>query len=205
MLRADPRYGFDQIATFIRQQPGMNYTFITAQFIGEVLSLLQLTEEGSGLASGRSETVSPSPGERHQTSLAAPYTNSGNETVKGVKAPVKPGEAGETLVNIHTSGETGKAPGGVQAHAYAPVAQPSRSVNGDHSERITDPEHAAVSAVNHAPFAPEIAQESGRHGQMNFAQIGADFPMHLPTHSERDLSGMLKQSWQQTSPESRAN
>jgi len=57
IMRTDPRSGFEHIAEHIRQQPGMNHTFITAQFVAEVWSLLQLTEKANGKTNGRHVTV----------------------------------------------------------------------------------------------------------------------------------------------------
>jgi len=56
-MRTDPRSGFEHIAEHIRQQPGMNHIFITAQFVAEVWSLLQLTEKANGKTNGRHVTV----------------------------------------------------------------------------------------------------------------------------------------------------
>ncbi len=57
MIRTDPRNGFEHIAEHIRQQPGMNHTFITAQFVAEVWSLLQFAGEANGKTNGRHVTV----------------------------------------------------------------------------------------------------------------------------------------------------
>jgi hypothetical protein len=53
MIRTDLRNGFEHIAKHIRQQPGMNHTFITAQFVAEVWSLLQFAGEANGKTNGQ--------------------------------------------------------------------------------------------------------------------------------------------------------
>jgi hypothetical protein len=182
ILRDDPRHGFDQIAAFVRRQPGMNYDFVTAQFIGEVLSLLQLTEEQNTAATRRRETASVSPGETHQLSLAAQNASADNEAVNAVNPLHKRGEASETAVNVLHGGETGYAPGGVQTPRSLPSSHPSLAAKGVSVERITDPQQSAISVMERVSGSPEIGRESHVGFDANVARNDLAMAHDLPTN-----------------------
>ncbi|SRR5579884_361796 len=178
VLRTNPRTGFDEIASFIRRQPGMNYTMITGQFVAEVLSLIQVTEE----ASGQSEQTARGA----QTAKMRVSKETGREPVNTVKSPVATREAGEQEVNIQSGGELGEHLQGGQAQQYTAVSLPvQQAVNKEDGTTMEERQATSVTPISATPL-PEISPEIERQ----IAQIRADIPSDLPANSGPNTEGI---------------
>jgi len=178
VLRTNPRTGFDEIASFIRRQPGMNYTMITGQFVAEVLSLIQVTEE----TSGQSEQAARGA----QTAKMRGSKETGREPVNTVKSPVATREAGEQEVNIQSGSELGEHLQGGQAQPYIAVPLPvQQAANKEDGTTTEEKQAASVTPISATPL-PEISQ--GIEHQI--AQIRADIPSDLPANSGPNTEGI---------------
>ncbi len=150
VLRANPRTGFDEIASFIRRQPGMNFAVITGQFVAEVLSLLQVTEE----ASGQSEQTARGA----QTGKMRVSKETGREQVNTVKAPVATRETGEQEVNVQNDGELGEHLKEGQAQAYNDETE--RTQQGSSQE--PESKQAVILTPDPVTPLPEISEDTAQ-------------------------------------------
>jgi hypothetical protein len=160
VLRSNPRTGFEDIAAFIRRQPGMNFTMITGQFVAEVLSLLQVTEE----TSGQSEQAAKGA----QTGKMRVSKETGREPVNVVKAPVEKRETGEQEVNIQNGGETGEHLQAGQAQQYNNETERLQQAGSQGDEGQANSQQSTTLAPDPVTPLPEISEE--------FAQIQPDIP-----------------------------
>jgi len=146
ILRTHPDGGFESIAALIRQQTGMDYSFLTAQFVAEVWALLQVQNTPkSPIQHPREDT-----GHSQVLTLPALYGQEGREKVNSVKGLEKGNHAGDAPVNVPEAGEGSPHP----SPSLSPLALGEGGQN-------TDGEHAAIAVPNGGAIAtlerPEMA------------------------------------------------